>query len=157
MTIYNYHVRTMDGEEKPLSDYKENVLLIVNTASKCGFTPQLEGLQQLYDTFADQAFEILGFPCNQFANQDPGTNREIQNFCQKNYGVTFPVFSKINVKGDEKHPLYTYLTEEAKGLITKEVKWNFTKFLINKKGEVIERFAPQTKPENIKEKIEEQL
>ncbi|MCJ7842548.1 glutathione peroxidase [Lederbergia sp. NSJ-179] len=157
MSVYDFSAKTMDGEEKSLADYKGKVLLIVNTASKCGFTPQFEGLQKLYETYKDQGFEILGFPCNQFSNQDPGTNAEIANFCQKNYGVSFQMFSKIDVKGEHAHPLFVYLTQEAKGMITKQIKWNFTKFLIDKNGEVLDRFAPQTKPESLDKEIEKAL
>lgn len=147
----------MLGKEKSLADYKGKVLLIVNTASECGFTPQFEGLQKLFETYEDQGFEVLGFPCNQFNNQDPGTDAEISHFCQRNYGVTFQMFSKVDVKGENAHPLFVYLTQEAKGMITKQIKWNFTKFLIDKNGAVIDRFAPQTKPESIEKEIEKAL
>jgi len=143
----------MQGKEKSLSDYEGKVLLIVNTASECGFTPQFQGLQKLYETYKDQGLEILGFPCNQFGKQDPGTDESIESFCQQNYGVTFQMFSKIDVKGEHAHPLFTYLTEEAKGILTKQIKWNFTKFLIDKNGNVTKRFAPQTKPDDIKDDI----
>jgi len=157
MSIYDYSAKTIDGEEKSLGDYKGKVLLIVNTASECGFTPQLEELQNLYEAYKDQGLEILGFPCNQFGKQDPGSDEEISQFCERNYGVTFPMFSKIDVKGENAHPLFVYLTKEAKGMLTKEIKWNFTKFLVDKEGEVIDRFAPQTKPESMKNVIEKQL
>lgn len=157
MGIYQFSAQTMQGEEKALSDYEGKVLLIVNTASKCGFTPQFQGLQKLYETYNDQGFEILGFPCNQFGKQDPGTNESIESFCQQNYGVTFQMFSKVDVKGEHAHPLFTYVTEEAKGILTKQIKWNFTKFLIDKNGNVTERFAPQTKPENVKDKVAHML
>lgn len=157
MSVYRFSAKTMDGKEESLSNFEGNVLLIVNTASKCGFTPQFEGLQQLYDTYKEKGFVILGFPCNQFGNQDPGSNEEIQQFCTTNYHVTFPMFEKVDVKGANAHPLFNYLTNEAKGILTKEIKWNFTKFLINKNGEVVDRFAPQTKPEQLKEKIEKEL
>lgn len=157
MTVYHYSANTIKGEEKSLSDYKGNVLLIVNTASECGFTPQLEGLQKLYETYQDNNFEVLGFPCNQFGNQDPGTNEEISQFCSSNYGVTFPMFGKVDVKGDHAHPLFTHLTNETKGILNDQIKWNFTKFLIDKNGNVIDRFSPQTKPENIQDKIEKAL
>lgn len=157
MSVYDYSAKTIDGEEKSLQDYEGKVLLIVNTASECGFTPQLEGLQELYETYKDRGFEILGFPCNQFGKQDPGSDRTISQFCQRNYGVAFQMFSKIDVKGDSAHPLFVYLTREAKGMLTKDIKWNFTKFLVNKEGEVIDRFAPQTKPESIKQAIEKAL
>ncbi|WP_190279367.1 glutathione peroxidase [Ornithinibacillus gellani] len=157
MGIYQFSAKTISGHDQSLSDYRGKVLLIVNTASKCGFTPQLEGLQALYDSFHHNGFEILGFPCNQFANQDPGSDEEIESFCQQNYGVSFPMFSKVDVKGERAHPLFQYLTWEAKGFITKQIKWNFTKFLIGKDGEVINRYAPQTKPEQLKEDIEKAL
>ncbi|RDW17138.1 glutathione peroxidase [Oceanobacillus arenosus] len=154
MSVYDYSVKTMNGKEKSLADYNGKVLLIVNTASECGFTPQFEGLQSLYEKYKGQDFVVLGFPCNQFGNQDPGTNEDIASFCQANYGVSFPIFSKIDVKGENADPLFTYLTQEAKGLITEQIKWNFTKFLINKDGKVVDRFAPQTKPESIEKDIE---
>jgi glutathione peroxidase len=157
MSVYEFSAKTMLGKDKSLADYKGKVLLIVNTASECGFTPQFEGLQNLFETYEDQGFEILGFPCNQFNNQDPGTDAEISHFCQRNYGVSFQIFSKIDVKGANAHPLFVYLTQEAKGMITKQVKWNFTKFLIGRDGMVIDRFAPQTKPENIEKDIEKAL
>lgn len=157
MNIYDFSATTINGEEKSLEDYKGNVILIVNTASKCGFTPQFEGLQKLYEAYKDKGFVILGFPCNQFNNQDPGTDEEIDSFCRLNFGVTFPMFQKVDVKGDKAHPLFNFLTSEAKGFLSKDMKWNFTKFLINKQGEVIERFAPQTKPESIRKKIEVEI
>lgn len=157
MTIYDYSAKTLLGEEKSLQDYEGKVVLIVNTASECGFTPQFEGLQKLYDEYKEQGLEILGFPCNQFNKQDPGTEKEISEFCQLNYGVTFQMFGKVDVKGDDVHPLFQFLTKEAPGMLTKQIKWNFTKFLINEKGEVTDRFAPQTKPENIKSDIEKAL
>ncbi|MDY0395317.1 glutathione peroxidase [Virgibacillus halophilus] len=157
MNVYDFQAETIKGEKKRLADYKGYVLLIVNTASKCGFTPQLEGLQGLYEQYHDKGLEILGFPCNQFASQDPGSNDEIQSFCQLNYGVTFPMFAKIDVKGKQAHPLYNYLTNEAKGMMGKQIKWNFTKFLVGRDGEVLQRFAPQTKPESLAEEIEKAL
>ncbi len=153
INVYDFSATTMTGTEKSLADYQGNVLLIVNTASECGFTPQFDGLQKLYDAYKDQGFEVLGFPCNQFNNQDPGSNEEIASFCEQNYGVSFPMFSKVEVKGDNAHPLFVHLTQQAKGMLTKNIKWNFTKFLINKQGEVIERYAPQTKPESLKTDI----
>lgn len=157
MNIYDFSAETIKGETKSLADYKGKVVLIVNTASECGFTPQLEGLQNLYKEYKDQDFEILGFPCNQFGNQDPGTNDEIEDFCQVNYGVSFPMFAKVDVKGENIHPLFQYLSTEASGLLTAQIKWNFTKFLINKEGDVVERFAPQKKPEKLTEAIEKEL
>ncbi|CDO04060.1 hypothetical protein BN988_02599 [Oceanobacillus picturae] len=157
MSVYEFKAETINGKEILLSEYEGKVLLIVNTASKCGFTSQLEGLQKLYDTYNQQGLEILGFPCNQFNSQDPGSNEEIAEFCQLNYGVTFPMFSKVDVKGKNAHPLFNYLTEEAKGLLTKQIKWNFTKFLVGKDGQVIDRFAPQTKPEELEKAIQDAL
>ncbi|HLS08143.1 glutathione peroxidase [Lentibacillus sp.] len=154
MSIYQFSAKTIDGEEKSLADYKGNVLMIVNTASECGFTPQFDGLQKLYDTHKDDGFVILGFPCNQFNSQDPGSDDEIAGFCRGNYGVTFPMFSKIDVKGENAHPLFTYLTEQAKGIVTRQIKWNFTKFLVDRNGNVLKRYAPQTKPDNIEQDIE---
>ncbi|MBP1968613.1 glutathione peroxidase [Virgibacillus natechei] len=157
MSIYDFSVKTMQGDKKSLSDYKGKTLLIVNTASKCGFTPQFEGLQNVYEQYQDQDFEILGFPCNQFNNQDPGNDEEISQFCERNYGVTFPMFSKVDVKGEDAHPLFEYLTTEEKGMLTKDIKWNFTKFLIDKNGKVVDRYAPQTKPENIVKDIDKAM
>lgn len=153
-SIYDFSAKTIDGEEKLLSDYKGKVLLIVNTASKCGFTPQFEGLQNLYEKFKDHDFEVLGFPCNQFGHQDPGANEEINQFCQKNYGVTFPMFSKVDVKGKNAHPLFDFLTSKQKGILGEQIKWNFTKFLINHEGKVVKRFGPQKNPETIEKDIE---
>jgi glutathione peroxidase len=157
MTIYNFTAKTITGEEKSLADYKGKVLLIVNVASKCGFTPQYKGLQELYETYKDQGFEILAFPCNQFLNQEPGTDEEIKEFCELNYGVTFPLFAKIDVNGPNAHPLYQYLTKEAPGFLTGAIKWNFTKFLVDREGNVVKRFAPATKPVELKEEIEKLL
>lgn len=157
MSIYDFSAKTIEGEHKSFKDYEGKVLLIVNTASECGFTPQFEGLQDLYEKYHDQGFEVLGFPCNQFKNQDPGTDKVIFSFCEDNYGVSFDMFSKIEVKGENAHPLFTYLTKEAKGIITDQIKWNFTKFLVNKKGEVIDRFAPQTEPVKLEKDIEKAL
>lgn len=157
MTIYDYSANTITDEKKSLADYKGNVVLIVNTASECGFTPQYEGLQNLYEKYHDQGFEILGFPCNQFGKQEPGANEEIESFCQKNYGVTFPMFAKVDVKGEGAHPLFKYLTDEASGMLTDQIKWNFTKFLVNREGQVIDRYAPQTKPEKLQDDIEKAL
>lgn len=157
-TIYQLEADLLDGTEKYLSDYEGKVLLIVNTASKCGFTPQFSGLEALYQKYHAQGFEVLGFPCNQFGGQDPATNNEIGAFCQKNYGVSFPMFAKVNVKGPEAHPVFRFLTREAKGVLgTQSIKWNFTKFLINKEGKVVNRYAPTTKPEMIAEDIEQLL
>ncbi|WHY31200.1 glutathione peroxidase [Bacillus wiedmannii] len=158
MTVYDFSAKTITGEEKSLQDYEGKALLIVNVASKCGFTPQYKGLQEVYDKYKDQGLEILGFPCNQFGGQEPGTEADITSFCELNYGVNFPMFAKIDVKGDKAHPLYTYMTEQAPGLFgMKAVKWNFTKFLIGKDGKVVGRFAPQTKPVDLEVEIEKVL
>ncbi|MFC4077139.1 glutathione peroxidase [Salinithrix halophila] len=157
MSVYSYSAVAINGEEKSLSDYEGRVLLIVNTASKCGFTPQYKELQELYEQYREQGLEVLGFPSNQFREQEPGSREEIQEFCQLNYGVTFPLFAKIDVKGEQAHPLFRYLTQNAPGLLTKEVKWNFTKFLVNRQGEVIRRYAPTTKPRHIRKDIEQVL
>ncbi len=149
-SIYDFEVNTISGKQAPLESYKGKVLLIVNTASKCGFTPQFTGLEALYSELHEEGLEILGFPCNQFLKQDPGSDSEISEFCSLNYGVTFPMFSKIEVNGDNTHPLYQYLKAEAKGLMGSEkIKWNFTKFLVNRNGEVIKRYAPNTEPKAI--------
>ncbi|MFD1415210.1 glutathione peroxidase [Oceanobacillus jeddahense] len=153
-TIYDFSAKTMAGEEKSLSDYKGKVLLIVNTASKCGFTPQFEGLQRLYEKYKEQGFEVLGFPCNQFGHQDPGADEEINQFCQQNYGVTFQMFSKVDVKGNKAHPLFDFLTTEQKGILGEQIKWNFTKFLIDTDGKVSKRFGPQKNPDTIEKDIE---
>ena len=156
--IYDIEVTSLEGEAGPLRQYEGKVMLIVNTASKCGFTPQFEGLETLHTKYADQGLAVLGFPCNQFRQQDPGTAAEIGAFCQKNYGVSFPMHEKIDVNGAEAHPLYQHLTAEKKGLLgSAGVKWNFTKFLVNQRGEVVERFAPSTKPAKIAGTIEKLL
>ena len=158
MTVYDFSAKTIPGEEKSLKEYEGKVLLIVNVASKCGFTPQYKGLQEVYDKYKEQGLEILGFPCNQFGGQEPGTEADITSFCELNCGVNFPMFAKIDVKGDKAHPLYTYMTEQAPGLLgMKAVKWNFTKFLIGKDGKVVGRFAPQTKPVDLEVEIEKVL
>ncbi|WP_062199722.1 glutathione peroxidase [Massilibacterium senegalense] len=156
-TVYDFSAKTITGEDKSLKEYEGKVLVIVNTASKCGFTPQYKELEALYEKYNDQGFEILGFPCNQFMKQEPGTEADIQEFCHMHYGVTFPMFSKIDVKGKNAHPLFQYLTKNTSGVLSSEVKWNFTKFLINKKGEVVNRFAPATSPEKMVKEIEQCL
>ncbi|CAM3586650.1 glutathione peroxidase [Psychrobacter glaciei] len=156
-TIYNFTAERMDGSLQAFSDYQDKVLLIVNTASKCGFTPQFEGLEALYEQYKDQGLVVVGFPCNQFGSQDPGSNDEIGAFCQKNYGVSFPMMAKIDVNGAEAHPIYAWLKEQKGGLLTDGIKWNFTKFLIDGKGQVIDRYAPTTKPDAIKSDIEQAL
>ena len=154
-TLYDFEARTLDGQPRPLSDFKGKVLLIVNTASKCGFTPQYQGLQKLYDNFADRGLEVLGFPCNQFGHQEPGDSGEIGAFCEKNYGVRFPVFEKIDVNGEHAHPLFRYLKAEAPGVLgTEGIKWNFTKFLVGRDGRVVKRYAPKDKPEKLADDIE---
>jgi glutathione peroxidase len=155
MSVYDYSAKTLDGQDASLADYRGQVLLIVNTASKCGFTPQYEGLEALYRDYKDKGFTALAFPCNQFGAQEPGNAEEIANFCSLTYDVTFPVLAKIDVNGPSAHPLYAYLKHEQKGLLgTEAIKWNFTKFLIGRDGEVVERFAPTTKPEDLKQAVE---
>ncbi|TCM58104.1 glutathione peroxidase [Acinetobacter calcoaceticus] len=155
--IYQFEAELLDGRNKLLKDYQGQVLLVVNTASKCGFTPQFSGLEKIYSKYREQGFSVLGFPCNQFGGQDPGSNDQIGTFCQKNYGVSFPMFAKVNVKGPEAHVIFRFLTNNSKGLLGNGIKWNFTKFLINKKGDVIQRYAPTTKPESIEADIEQAL
>ena len=157
-TIYDFQAEMLEGEQKNFSEYQGKVLLIVNTASQCGLTPQFEGLEQLYQDYQSKSLIILGFPCNQFAHQDPLTNEEIGGFCQRNYGVSFPMFAKVDVNGSTAHPLYQYLTTEAKGILgSQKIKWNFTKFLINQEGKVIKRYAPLIKPEKIAKDIQKIL
>lgn len=154
MSIYQFEAVTPSGETIEFEDFKNKVLLIVNTASKCGFTPQFEGLEKLHQELKDQGLVVMGFPCNQFANQDPASDGEIQEFCQLNYGVSFTMFSKIEVNGDQAHPLFSYLKKEAKGLMgTSSIKWNFTKFLVDAEGNVVKRYAPKDKPSAIKKDI----
>jgi glutathione peroxidase len=157
MSVYQFTALTASGVEKSLADYAGKVLVIVNTASKCGFTPQYKGLQKLYDKFESGNLEILGFPSNQFMQQEPGTDAEIQAFCQLNYGVTFPIFQKINVNGHKAHPLYKYLRKKAPGVLLNTIKWNFTKFLVDKQGIVVKRYAPNTPPERMESDIEHLL
>ena len=152
---YDTRVTRIDGTEADLSGYRGKVLLIVNTASKCGFTPQFDGLQKLHERFGEQGLSVLGFPCNQFAGQDPGDNENIDSFCRVNYGVSFPMHAKIEVNGGNTHPLYQQLKNAQKGLLgSSAVKWNFTKFLVDANGEIVARFGPQTKPEKIAARIE---
>ena len=157
MSFYDFKAKKMNGEEVSMDTYKGKTVLIVNTASKCGLTPQFEGLEALYKEYQNQDFVILGFPCNQFANQDSGSNEEILEFCQLNYGVSFPMFEKIEVNGENAHPLYKYLKGEKGSLLGKDIKWNFTKFLIDDKGNVVKRFAPTVVPEKLKKDIEKQI
>ncbi|MDM7861030.1 glutathione peroxidase [Alteromonas sp. ASW11-36] len=156
--IYDHEVALNNGELKSLKDYEGQVILIVNTASKCGFTPQYDGLQALYDEYKDKGFTILAFPCDQFGHQEPGDDNEIQQFCSLNFNVSFPLFKKIEVNGENASPLFNQLKADAPGLLgSKGIKWNFTKFLVNRDGKTVERFAPATKPEALKRKIEELL
>ena len=158
MNISEFKVKYHLGSEVSLSDYRGKVLLIVNTASACGFTPQYEGLQKLHEKYKDKGFEVLGFPCNQFGAQEPGSDSEIQSFCQLNFGVNFPVFAKIEVNGPNADPLYGFLKKEAPGIMgTEAIKWNFTKFLVSKEGTVLKRFAPMDKPESLEKEIESAL
>lgn len=157
MSVYDFEVKQTDGSEKSLADYRGKVLLIVNTATECGFTPQYEGLQNLYEKYKDQGFEILDFPCNQFNGQAPGTDVEVAEFCQMKYRTTFQTFGKIDVNGVNEAPLYSYLKSAQGGLLNKAIKWNFTKFLVDREGNVIDRYASQTKPEAIAQDIEAQL
>jgi glutathione peroxidase len=155
--LSDFTATTISGEEQTLEAYDGRVALVVNTASQCGFTPQLEGLEELHRQYADQGLAVLGFPCNQFGNQDPGTNDEIGAFCQKNYGVSFDMFEKVDVNGDEAHPLYKWLRSEKSGLLGEKIKWNFTKFLVGRDGQVIKRYGSTTKPEKIAADIEKAL
>ena len=157
MGFYDFNATAMGGKDISMREYEDKVVLVVNTASKCGLTPQFEELEKLYSKYKGRGFEILGFPCNQFANQDSGTNKEIQEFCQLNYGVTFTMFEKIDVNGDGAHPLYKFLKDEKSSLLGKEIKWNFAKFLIDKKGKVHKRYAPTTIPAKIENDIEKLL
>jgi glutathione peroxidase len=156
--LYAFSARTLDGQDTSLDRYRGKVLLIVNTASECGYTPQYAGLQALHDQYAARGLEVLGFPCNQFGKQEPGDAAQIGTFCAKNYGVTFQMFDKIEVNGDTAHPLYRYLTSVAPGLLgLQAIKWNFTKFLVDRDGKVVERYAPMTKPEAIAPDVEKLL
>jgi glutathione peroxidase len=156
--IYEFEATDINGKQVKLSDYKSKIILIVNTASKCGFTKQYAGLEALYQKYKNKDFVILGFPCDQFGKQEPGDEAEIKNFCETNYNITFPLFSKIKVNGPDAHPLYIYLKKQAKGIFgIGAVKWNFTKFLVNKNGEVVGRFAPQDTPESLTKEISKYL
>jgi len=155
MSVYDFTVKTMDGSEKSLGDYKGKVLLIVNTATKCGLTPQYAGLQELYKKYVDQGFEILDFPCNQFAGQAPGSDEEIHSFCTGRFGVAFPQFDKIEVNGENQSSLYTWLKEQKSGVMGGNIKWNFTKFLIDRQGNVAARFAPTKTPAALDKEISE--
>ncbi len=154
MKIYDFKVKDIQGKDVSLEQYAGKVLLIVNVASQCGFTPQYGGLESLYKKFKDKGFVVLGFPCNQFGSQEPGSETEIKSFCETSFGVTFPLFAKIDVNGKNTHPLYEFLKKEEKGLLgTEMIKWNFTKFLVDASGNVVERFAPNTKPEDLEKDI----
>ena len=157
-SIYDFEAQGMGGQLVPLAQYRGKPLLIVNTASACGFTPQFAGLEELHKRYGERGLVVLGFPCNQFGHQDPGTNDEIASFCQVNYGVSFPMMQKVDVNGAEAHPLYRWLTAEAPGLLgSKSIKWNFTKFLVGKDGQVLKRYAPQDAPEKLGKDIEAAL
>ena len=157
-TVYEFSAKTIDGKTRKLAAYKGKVLLIVNTASQCGFTPQYKGLEALFKRFGKQGFAVLGFPSNQFGAQEPGPESEIAEFCEMNYGVTFPMFAKIDVNGESAHPLYKYLTRAKPGLLGSEaIKWNFTKFLVGKDGQVIRRYAPNDEPAKLRGDIEKAL
>lgn len=156
-SLHDFSAKAIDGREVDLASYDGKVVLVVNTASKCGFTPQYRGLQELYEKYGDQGFAVLGFPCDQFAHQEPDGEDEIAAFCERNYGVTFPMFAKVDVNGDEAHPLWQWLREEQGGLLSGTIKWNFTKFLIGRDGAVVDRFAPATKPEKLAGDVEKAL
>ena len=157
MSVYDFIMRDAQGNDVNLADYKGKVLLIVNTATGCGFTPQYEGLEELYEKYNEKGFEILDFPCNQFAGQAPGTDEEIHEFCTFKYKTTFKQFKKIKVNGKEEDPLYTYLKEQKSGQMGKRIKWNFTKFLVSKDGQTVKRYAPTTKPEDFEKDVQEML
>jgi glutathione peroxidase len=155
MSVYDFSARTIDGDEQPLSQYRGHPLLIVNVASKCGFTPQYAGLEALYRKYRERGLVVLGFPCDQFGHQEPGDEAEIKSFCSLSYGVSFPMFAKITVNGADAHPLYRFLKEARPGVLGLEsIKWNFTKFLVNKDGEPLKRYAPSDKPENLEVDVE---
>ncbi len=157
-SVYDFDAQTITGQKASLADHRGQVLLIVNTASRCGFTPQFEGLEKLWQAYKDQGLVVLGFPCNQFGGQDPGADSEIASFCQLNYGVSFPMMSKIDVNGSDAHPLYQHLVKEAPGILgTKAIKWNFTKFLVGRDGRVLGRYAPTDAPKALREDIEKAL
>jgi glutathione peroxidase len=157
MTIYDNEARLNTGETKRIADYRGKVLLIVNVASKCGFTPQYQALQSLYERYNPLGLEILAFPCDQFAHQEPGSDAEIRSFCETNYGVTFPLFAKIDVNGGRTHPLFAFLKSQKGGLLGSAIKWNFTKFLVNRQGDVVGRFPPTAAPDSLAGQIETEL
>ncbi len=157
-SVYDFSATSIEGSNIDLSNYRGKVLLIVNTASQCGFTPQYQGLQALYDKYSGQGFAVLGFPCNQFGQQEPGSATDIQSFCETRFGVSFPLFQKVDVNGGNAHPLYQYLTKAAPGLLGLEsIKWNFTKFLVDKNGQVVKRYAPTTQPSDIEKDLQAML
>ena len=156
-SLQDFSATSIDGRDVDLTEYAGRVVLVVNTASQCGFTPQYGGLQKLHDEYAPQGFAVLGFPCDQFGNQEPGDDAEVAGFCQKNFGVTFPLFSKVEVNGDDAHPLYQWLRDSKGGVLGSKIKWNFTKYLVGKDGQVIDRYAPTTKPEKLGDDIEKAL
>lgn len=157
MSFYEYSANKINGQEISMSEFKQKVVLVVNTASNCGFTPQYKELEELYKEYKDSGFEILGFPCNQFASQEKGSNEEIKEFCQINYGVTFNIFEKIDVNGKNTHPIYKYLKSKTKGILSKDIKWNFTKILIDSNGDVVKRYSPTIPPKSMKNDIEKLL
>lgn len=156
-SIYDFQVKKANGEVQSLKDYEGKTLLIVNTASKCGLTPQFEGLQKIYEQYKEKGLEILGFPCDQFNNQEYDNIEETTQFCQRNYGVSFPIFAKVDVNGDNEDPLFTFLKEQKKGVLSNKIKWNFTKFLVDSNGQVIERYAPTTEPAKIEQDLQKWL
>jgi len=156
-TLSDFTARGIDGRDVDLGEFAGKVVLVVNTASKCGFTPQYSGLQELHDTYADRGFTVLGFPCDQFGHQEPGDEAEIATFCERSFGVSFPLFAKVDVNGPDAHPLFAWLRSERSGLLGGRIKWNFTKFLLDHEGRVLRRYAPTTSPENIADDIEAAL
>ncbi len=157
-SVYEFSAKDIEGKEQSLSTFRDKVLLIVNVASKCGYTPQYAGLEALYEKYKDRGLEVIGFPCNQFGGQEPGTEQEIASFCSLNFGVKFPLFAKVEVNGKGEHPLYRYLKETKPGILgTEAIKWNFTKFLVDRKGQVVERFAPNAEPASLSAAVEKLL
>ena len=156
-SIYDFSATSIGGTDTPLDTYRGKAVLVVNTASKCGFTPQYKGLEKLYEDYADKGLVVLGFPCDQFGHQEPGSETDIEQFCELNYGVTFPMFAKIEVNGDNAHPLYRWLRSAKRGLLGNRIKWNFTKFLVDKNGNVLKRYGSTTKPDKIAADIEQAL
>lgn len=155
--FYDFEANNLKGEKTAMKKYEGDLILVVNTASKCGLTPQYEGLEELYSKYKDQGLTILGFPCNQFGSQEPGDENDIEEFCQVNYGVSFPMFSKVDVNGSDAHPIFKYLKSEQGGFLGSKIKWNFTKFLIDRNGQPVKRFAPTTKPEKIESHIKKMI